>query len=157
MIFQVKFLSPDLTSALVEKRAQALARLRPLIGTFSMRTGDHIMMMMLMTMMRIRPMMMRTILSRCTFPYIILILFIYMRTGDEDNHDVIVIAVACPHITHISHIYILGSIMKIFSGRMLGLPRLRQLRVQNLSCEIHPDFQVNLSTFNFIILCFPSC
>merc|ERR1719195_757770 len=24
---------------------------------------------------------------------------------------------------------------------MLGLPRLRQLRVQNLSCEIHPDFQ----------------
>ena len=24
---------------------------------------------------------------------------------------------------------------------MLGLPRIRQLRVQNLSCEIHPDFQ----------------
>ena len=31
--------------------------------------------------------------------------------------------------------------------RMLGLPRLRQLRVQNLSCEIHPDFQVELKLF----------
>ena len=31
---------------------------------------------------------------------------------------------------------------KISLNRMLGLPRLRQLRVQNLSCEIHPDFQV---------------
>ena len=41
MIFQVKFFSPDLTSALVEKRAQALVRLRPLIVTFSMRTGDN--------------------------------------------------------------------------------------------------------------------
>ena len=96
MIFQVKFLSPDLTSALVEKRAQALARLRLLIVTFSMRTGDQFMMMMLMTMMRIRPVVMHTMLSRCAFPYIIHILFIYMRTGDENNHDVIVIALACP-------------------------------------------------------------
>ena len=71
MIFQVKFLSPDLTSALVEKRAQALARLRLLIATFSMRTGDQFMMMMLMTMMRIRPVVMHTMLSRCAFPYII--------------------------------------------------------------------------------------
>jgi len=29
----------------------------------------------------------------------------------------------------------------LYENRMLGLPRLRQLRVQNLSCEIHPDFQ----------------
>ena len=106
MIFQVKFLSPDLTSALVEKRAQVLARLRLLIVTFSMRTGDQIMiMMMLMTMMRIMPIMMQTILCRRTFPYIIHILFTYMITGDEHNHDVIVIAVACFHITHISQIY----------------------------------------------------
>ena len=69
MIFQVKFLSPDLTSALVEKRAQALARLRLLIVTFSMRTGDQFLMIMLMTMMRIRTM-------------IIHILSIYMKTGD---------------------------------------------------------------------------
>ena len=96
MIFQVNFLSPDLTSALVEKRAQALARLRLLIATFSMRTGDQIMMTMLMTMMRIMPMMMHTILSRCTIPYFIHILFIYMITGDENNHDVIVTPVACP-------------------------------------------------------------
>ena len=29
----------------------------------------------------------------------------------------------------------------LYENRMLGLPRIRQLRVQNLSCEIHPDFQ----------------
>ena len=30
----------------------------------------------------------------------------------------------------------------LFENRMLGLPRIRQLRVMNDSCQIHPHFQV---------------
>ena len=29
----------------------------------------------------------------------------------------------------------------LYENRMLGLPRIRQLRVHNDSCEVHPDFQ----------------
>ena len=37
----------------------------------------------------------------------------------------------------------------LFENRMLGLPRIRQLRVMNDSCQIHPHFQVPTS----IIIC----
>ena len=29
----------------------------------------------------------------------------------------------------------------LYENRMLGLPRIRQLRVKNDSCEVHPHFQ----------------
>ena len=29
----------------------------------------------------------------------------------------------------------------LYENRLLGLPRIRQLRVRNDTCEIHPDFQ----------------
>ena len=34
----------------------------------------------------------------------------------------------------------------LFENRMLGLPRIRQLRVMNDSCQIHPHFQVHTDT-----------
>ena len=42
----------------------------------------------------------------------------------------------------------------LFENRMLGLPRIRQLRVMNDSCQIHPHFQVPREKINFVKLGF---